>query len=44
MPLINSGPLESSQTHESGVKASMSRSDTSLLKLNVIFLIGLLYL
>ena len=31
-------------SHESGVLASMSRSYTNLLKMNIIFLIGLLYL
>ena len=36
--------LESLQSHELGVLAWMSRSDTSLLKLKIVCLIGLLYL
>ena len=36
--------MECLHSHESEVLASMSRSDTSLLKLNIIFLIGVLYL
>ena len=34
--------LESLQTHDSGVLAWVSRSETSLLKLNIAFLMGLL--
>ena len=36
--------LESLQSHELGVFAWISRSDTSLLKLKIVCLIGLLYL
>ena len=36
--LIN---FESLHSHESGILASMSRSDTSSLKLNILYLIGL---
>ena len=36
--------LESLQSHDSGELAWMSRSETSLLKLNIVFLMGLSYL
>ena len=35
--------LESLQSHDSGVLAWMSRSEISLFKLNIVFLMGLLY-